>query len=136
MDNLKAQKEIFAPCMPVQPLRFGGNEFRFGSAEMGACIWEAVGSRCSLADGLAEEHHWVLNLGWITFRVRSKTGFDHAARLMRLCYLRYALKTEPLFMSMFEKLVPKIASTVAHGPVPRRVDDLFVCDLWNTISSC
>ena len=25
-----------------------------------------------LAEGLAEEHHWVPNSGWITFRVRSE----------------------------------------------------------------
>ena len=46
-----------------------------------------------LADGLAEEHHWVPNSGWITFRMRGENDFTHALWLMRLSYLRYALKT-------------------------------------------
>jgi len=45
-----------------------------------------------LADGLAEEHHWVPNSGWITFHVRNEEDLKHALWLMRLSYLRYALK--------------------------------------------
>jgi hypothetical protein len=46
-----------------------------------------------LAEGLAEEHHWVPNSGWITFRVRSEDDLKHSVWLMRLSYVRYALKT-------------------------------------------
>jgi hypothetical protein len=79
-----------------------------------------------LADGLAEEHHWVPNSGWITFRIRSERDFDHAMWLMRLSYLRYALKLvtdprklfeqeseelrlNPRFKSLIEPFVPKTA---------------------------
>jgi hypothetical protein len=46
-----------------------------------------------VADGLAEEHRWVLNSGWITFRIRSTDDFKHAVWLIRISYLRYTLKT-------------------------------------------
>jgi hypothetical protein len=46
-----------------------------------------------LAEGLAEEHQWVPNSGWVTFRVRSDKDLQHAIWLMRLSYFRYALKT-------------------------------------------
>ena len=46
-----------------------------------------------LADGLAEEHRWVPNSGWTTFHVRGEGDLQHALWLMRLSYLRYALKT-------------------------------------------
>ena len=44
-----------------------------------------------LADGLAEEHRWVPNSGWITFRISSEQDFKHGLWLMRLSYLRYSL---------------------------------------------
>jgi hypothetical protein len=46
-----------------------------------------------LAEGHAEEHHWVPNSGWITYCVRSGNDLEHALWLMRLSYVRYALKT-------------------------------------------
>ncbi len=48
-----------------------------------------------LTEGLAEEHRWVPNSGWITFRVRNNTDLPHAVWLMRLSYFRYALKAAP-----------------------------------------
>lgn len=83
-----------------------------------------------LAEGLAEEHHWVPNSGWITFRVRSEDDLKHSVWLMRLSYVRYALKTandprglleqesEELhlsanFRSLLEPFVPKTAN---HAP--------------------
>ena len=48
-----------------------------------------------LAEGLAEEHRWVPNSGWITFHVRGEEDLRHAVWLMRLSYLRYALKRVP-----------------------------------------
>jgi hypothetical protein len=46
-----------------------------------------------LVDSLAGEHRWVSNSGWITFQMRTEEDLSHAVGLMRLSYLRYALKT-------------------------------------------
>ncbi|MGA7632280.1 MAG: luciferase family protein, partial [Terriglobales bacterium] len=45
-----------------------------------------------LASGLAEQHRWVPNSGWITFQMRNEEDLSHALWLMRLSYVRYALK--------------------------------------------
>jgi len=89
------------PNVAVHPHRFGGREFFFGAAEVGhvhiggvvdipfpRSIRDAL-----LTNGLAETHRWVPNSGWITFRMRNEEDFKHALWLMRLSYLRYALKT-------------------------------------------
>lgn len=81
--------------------RFGGREFRLGSAEVGhvhtggtvdipfpRAIHDVL-----LEQGLAKEHRWVPNSGWITFHMRSEEGLGHALWLMRISYLRYALKS-------------------------------------------
>jgi len=135
----KLEEEISAwPQVSSHAHRFGGKEFRFGSAEIGhvhiggivdipfpRSIRDAL-----LAEGLAEEHHWVPNSGWITFRVRSEDDLKHSVWLMRLSYVRYALKTandprglleqesEELhlsanFRSLLEPFVPKTAN---HAP--------------------
>ncbi len=88
------------PNVSTHPHRFGGREFRFGSAEIGHIhIGGAVDipfprsvRDALLAEGLAEEHRWVPNSGWITFHVRGEGDVKHAVWLMRLSYLRYALK--------------------------------------------
>src|SRR5438128_9450228 len=62
------------PNISVHPHRFGGREFRFGSAEVGHIhaggIVDIPFPRSVhdvlLAEGLAEEHRWVPNSGWIT----------------------------------------------------------------------
>lgn len=89
------------PNVSAQPHRFGGREFRFGNAELGHIHFGGILDipfprsvhDALLADGLASEHHWVPNSGWITFRIRNQRDFDHALWLLRLSYLRYALKT-------------------------------------------
>ena len=88
------------PRISVHSHRFGGCEFRFANAEVGhvheggivdipfpRSVRDAL-----LAEDLAEEHRWVPNSGWITFRVRSDRDIQHAIWLMRLSYFRYALK--------------------------------------------
>ena len=140
----KLEEEVSAwPQVSVHPHRFGGREFRFGSAEIGhvhiggivdipfpRSIRDAL-----LAEGLAEEHRWVPNSGWITFQVRSEDDLKHSVWLMRLSYLRYALKTandprglleqesEELhlsanFRSLLEPFVPKTGKQVSPEPVP------------------
>src|SRR5882724_11421031 len=103
MDFLKTlEVEVAAwPNISIHPHRFGGREFRFRNAEVGhvhdggivdipfpRSVRDAL-----LAEGLAEEHQWVPNSGWVTFRVRSDKDLQHALWLMRLSYFRYALKT-------------------------------------------
>lgn len=139
----KLEEEVSAwPQVSVHPHRFGGREFRFGSAEVGHVhIGDIVDipfprsiRDALLAEGLAEEHHWVPNSGWITFQVRSEDDLKHSVWLMRLSYLRYALKTandprglleqesEELhlsanFRSLLEPFVPKTAKQVSAEPV-------------------
>jgi hypothetical protein len=55
-----------------------------------------------LKQGLAQEHHWVPDSGWITFHVRKREDFNHALWLMRFSYSRYVLKTAPDPRQMFE----------------------------------
>ncbi len=87
-----------------------------------------------LANGLAEEHHWVPNSGWITFHIRNEEDLKHALWLMRLSHLRYALKTaadpsklleqeseqlhlSPQFKSLLEPFVGKAANHVSAEPL-------------------
>ena len=102
MNSLKRlEDEVTAwPHISVHPHRFGGREFRFGNAEVGHVhtggivdipFPRSIRDRL-LAEGLAEEHRWVPNSGWITFHVRTEKDLDHAVWLLRLSYLRYALK--------------------------------------------
>ena len=97
------EKEVSAwPHITVHPHRFGGREFRFRRAEVGHMhtngtidipftrpVHDAL-----LAAGLAEEHRWVPDSGWATFRIRDGEGLRHALWLMRLSYVRYALKAD------------------------------------------
>jgi Family of unknown function (DUF5519) len=122
--------------------RFGGSEFRFGSAEVGhvhtagtvdipfpRAVHDAL-----LADGLAEKRRWVPNSGWTTFHVRSEADVKHALWLMRLSYLRCKLKVDadprgllgheshdlhltPSFASLLEKFVPSAKNAVPNEPV-------------------
>jgi hypothetical protein len=141
----RLEEEVAAwPNVSVHPHRFGGQEFRFGNAEVGHVheggtvdipfprnVRDAL-----LAEGLAEEHRWVPNSGWTTFRVRSEEDFKHALWLMRLSYLRYALKAaadarklfeqesealhlSPGFKSLLEKFAPSDANRVVAEPLPR-----------------
>ena len=95
------EEEISAwPHVSIHPHRFGGREFRFGDAEVGHIHTGGVVDipfprsirDVVLEEGLAEEHRWVPNSGWITFRVRREGDLKHARWLMGLSYLRYALR--------------------------------------------
>jgi hypothetical protein len=143
MNNIeKLEDEISTwPHVSVHPHRFGGREFLFDKAEVGhvhtggtvdipfpRSVRDAL-----LKDGLPEEHHWVPNSGWITFHVRSEEDLKHALWLMRLSYLRYALKVatdprqlleqsehlhlSPQFKCLLEPFVPITANQVAAEPL-------------------
>jgi len=131
----KLEEEVAAwPQISVHSHRFGGKEFRLGSAEVGHVHTGGVvdipfprSVRDSLlAEGLAEEHRWVPNSGWITFNVRRDEDLKHALWLLRLSYLRYLLKTatdprklleqeseelnlSPKFRSLLEPFLPGTA---------------------------
>ena len=137
----RLEEEVSAwPSISVHPHRFGGKEFLFGSAEVGHIHTGGIVDipfpravrNALLAAGLAEQHHWVPNSGWVTFYVRNGNDEDlsHALWLMRLSYLRYALKTasdsremleqesEELhltspFKALLERFVPKTANRSA-----------------------
>jgi hypothetical protein len=139
----KLEDEVCAwPTISIHPHRFGGREFRFGSAEVGHVHTGGVVDipfprsvrDALLGEGLAEEHRWVPNSGWITFRIRTEQDLNHALWLMRLSYLRYALKTasdprrlfeheseqlhlSPEFKSLLEPFVPKTANHVSAEPL-------------------
>jgi hypothetical protein len=106
------EKEILKwPNVSAHAHRFGGREFRVGKAEVGhihiggildipfpKSIHDVL-----LRDGLAEEHRWVPDSGWITTHVRNETELKHGIWLMELSYLRYALKTAGDAHAMLEK---------------------------------
>jgi hypothetical protein len=127
----------------VHPHRFGGREFLFGDAEVGHVHTNGMVDipftrpvhDVLLAEGLAEQHRWVPNSGWSTFHIRSEKDIAHALWLMRLSYLRYALKeaTDPRklfeqeseelrlnsrFKSLLEPFVPKKIGPVSAVPLP------------------
>lgn len=140
----KFESEISTwPSITTHPHRFGGREFRFGSAEVGHVHTGGVVDipfprpvrDALLAEGLAEGHRWVPNSGWITFHIRREEDLKHAVWLMRLSYLRYALKTagdpsklfeqeseklhlSPQFKSLLEKFIPSNANQPAAEPLP------------------
>jgi hypothetical protein len=89
------------PDVSTHPHRFGGTEFRFNAAEIGHIHTDGTVDipfpravrDALLAEGRAQQHHWVPNSGWITLQIRGEDDFKQALWLMRLSYLRYALKT-------------------------------------------
>jgi hypothetical protein len=133
------EKEVSAwPNISADPHQFAAREFRFGDAEVGHVHAGGVVDipfprpirDALLAQGLAEEHRWVPNSGWITFQVRSEQDLKHALWLMRLSYLRYALKTatdpgellarecdqlqlSPLFRNLLSPFVPRKTESAA-----------------------
>jgi hypothetical protein len=141
----KLEDEVSAwPTVSIHSHRFGGKEFRFGSAEIGhvhtgglvdipfpRSLRDAL-----LEQGLAEEHRWVPDSGWITFHIRSEQDLEHALWLIRLSYLRYALKAAgdarklfeeesealhltPRFKSLLEKFIPADANRVVAEPLAK-----------------
>ena len=139
MNNLKKLEEQVSAWanISVHPHRFGGREFRCARAEVGHVHTGGIVDiplprtvrDALLEEGLAEEHRWVPNSGWITFRIRNDEDLHHAVWLMRLSYLRYALKSasdprkvferesedlhlSPRFKSLLEPVVPKTAEQV------------------------
>lgn len=88
------------PGVTVHAHRFGGREFRFSKAEVGHVhaggtvdipLPRAVHD-VLLSSGSAQEHRWVPDSGWVTFFARNEEDCAQAVRLLRLSYIRYALR--------------------------------------------
>lgn len=88
------------PGVSIHPHRFGGTEFRFEKAEIGHIhnngILDLPMPRAIrdllLEKGLAEQHRWMPESGWITYYIRSERELQHGLWLTRISYLRYRLK--------------------------------------------
>jgi len=146
LDELERQV-LSWPEVSAHPHRFGGHEFRFRAAEIGHMHTGGIvdvpfprAIRDALLDErLAEEHRWVPNSGWTTFRVRSEDDLKHAVWLLKLSYLRYVLKTaaDPLalverageqlhlslrFKTIVAALLPNTANRASGRPIPAEHD--------------
>jgi Family of unknown function (DUF5519) len=106
------EKEVLKwPHVTAHAHRFGGREFRLGSAEIGHVHTGGIVDipfprpvhDALLAEGLAEKHRWVPDSGWTTFRVRNDKDLPRALWLLRISYLRYALKRADAAQDFFEQ---------------------------------
>lgn len=78
-----------------EPHRFGGTEFSLGKVEIGHIHHNGMIDipftkklrDALIADGQAEQHHFVPDSGWISFYLRKPEDTAQALRLMRLSYL-------------------------------------------------
>jgi hypothetical protein len=130
----RLDREVLSwPEVSAHPHQFAAREYRFRKAEIGhmhsggtldipfpRAIHDAL-----IADGLAQQHRWVPDSGWITFQVRGDEDLTHAIWLMRLSYVRYALKTANDPRQMLDQysevlpLPPRYKSLLeAHIPKP------------------
>jgi hypothetical protein len=109
----KFEGEVAAwPEVSVHPHRFGGREFLYRErAEVGHVHFGGIVDipftkpihDLLLKRGMAEDHHFVRNSGWITFRMHAIDDLAHGLWLMRLSYLRYALKNAEDPQELLEK---------------------------------
>jgi hypothetical protein len=124
------------PGVSIHPHRFGGTEFRYDKAEIGHVhnngILDIPMPRAIhdtlLEQGLAEQHRWMPDSGWITYYIRSERELQHGLWLARISYLRYMLKTShdprvlferesetlqlsPPLVDLLEKFVPAAAGS-------------------------
>lgn len=142
-DVRKLEEEVSSwPQVSVKPHRFGGREFNFGSAEIGhvhtggtvdipftRALHDAL-----LSEGLAQQHRWVPDSGWVTFHMSGEQDLHQALWLFRLSYLRYMLKRSPdayalleresellqlspRLKSLFEPFVPRGAPRASTDPL-------------------
>ncbi|HEV2135257.1 MAG TPA: luciferase family protein [Terracidiphilus sp.] len=98
----KLEAEVVGwPHVSVAPHQFAAREFRFQKAQIGHVhLWGDVDipfpravHDVLLAEGCAQRHRWLPDSGWITFHLREDADVARAIWLLRLSYLRYALKT-------------------------------------------
>jgi hypothetical protein len=124
------------PGISVHPHQFAAREYRFGKAEVGHVhFWGDVDIPFPrpvhdflLGRHLAEQHRSVPDSGWTTFHMHGDNDVEHAVWLMRLSYLRYALKsangpselleTEAERLSLSSDLVAVLSRFIPAGVAP------------------
>ena len=87
------------PEVTVGPHRFGGRGFRFKQAEIGHIHPDGTldipfpmrAHDLLIAEGIVLQHHFQPKSGWTTFHT-NEANVERALWLLRLSYLRYALK--------------------------------------------
>jgi hypothetical protein len=85
-----------------EPHRFGGTEFSLGKVEIGHVHSSGLVDipftkklrDALVADGQAEQHHLLVDSGWISFYLRKLGDDAQALRLMRLSYLHKRSRRE------------------------------------------
>jgi hypothetical protein len=110
------------PDVTARLHRFGGNEFRFGKAEIGHIHPEGIIDipftrrvrDVLLADGKVERHHVLPHSGWIRFRVLEQQQIPYAVWLLRLSYLRYAVRSK-LPLELKKEFDAELARLTADG---------------------
>lgn len=130
------ESEVAAwPHVSVAPHQFDAREFRFRNAEIGHVhLWGDVDipfppavHDVLLAQRRAQRHRWLPDSGWVTYHVHNHGDLQQALWLLRLSYMRYALKaaSDPDDMLQQEthrlKLQPQLASLMAKF-VPRKAE--------------
>jgi hypothetical protein len=125
------------PHVSVAPHPFAAKEFRFEKAEIGHVhFWGDVDipfpravHDVLLKEGRAQRHRWLPDSGWVTFHLHDDADVERAVWLMRLSYLRYALKAaaeaERVLREETERLQlnPKLAELMRQF-LPRKSSDL------------
>lgn len=98
------EQEILSwPQVTRRPHQFLAHEFRFNDAEIGHLhAWGTLDipypralRDALLEEQLAEQHRFVPDSGWTTFQIHGVDDLPHARWLMRISWLRYALKFAP-----------------------------------------
>lgn len=101
--KLLEQEILSWPQVTKRPHQFLAREFRFSNAEIGHLhAWGTLDipyprtiRDALLEEKLAEQHKFVPDSGWTTFHIQGAKDIPHARWLMRLSWLRYALKSAP-----------------------------------------
>jgi hypothetical protein len=131
-------KEVvtFWPRISVRPHQFEAEEFNVGNAEVGHVhAWGLLDipfpraiRNLLIEENLAEEHQFIPDSGWTTFRIRTDSDIGHALWLLRISWLRFALKADPEPHQLLREeanrlqLSPQLASLLAQF-VPAAAQD-------------
>jgi hypothetical protein len=99
------------PGISGRPFHSTGRQYRIGSAEVGRVsddgavyiTFTRAFRETLLSEGHAQDHSSTPDSGKVIFHVRSEVDVEHALWLLRLSYLRYALKAVPDPCKRFEE---------------------------------
>lgn len=99
------------PGISIRPYPSFGRQFRLGSSEVGRVLDDGTVEvpltrpfrDALLAESQAQEHSLTQDSNRVVFHIRTAADLDHALWLLRLSYLRYALKAVPDPLKRFEE---------------------------------